>query len=374
MDDRDFDRAKAHLQAYVAARPDDGEGHFLLARACRRARVEDFEQAHRNLEEARRLGYSGAASPWNRRCWTSRKTAPPDAQAELRRLPGCPAGQWEVWCWRRWPAAASDRTGWTRPTAGLNAWVDMRPGRLVSALWRGALFEYMNLASLAVADFEFVRKKRPGDDAIRMRRGPDAGRAAASTANEALKYLEPYGRVHPEDADVAGRDRPLPADAGAAGRRRKRCSSRSSPPTRTTSTPCLRWPWSSRTAATTSTPWNCCGGWNRWSGSPMPQAVAGSGCGGWSRCRITWTSRTGCRSCSRLLATVLGRLGRTEEARHYLAEADQLEADTEELKKAVEEYHQTPHDVAVLEKRRRPLPAGRHAGGRGGRAGARATR
>src|SRR3954467_3845493 len=51
IQERDFARAQAHLQDFLALQPESGEAHFLLARASRRARSEDFYQAQTQLAE-----------------------------------------------------------------------------------------------------------------------------------------------------------------------------------------------------------------------------------------------------------------------------------------------------------------------------------
>src|SRR4051794_13429611 len=58
LQERDFPGARNHFLAYLALRSNSGEGHFLLARACRRAPVEDFSQARQHLQQAQALGWS----------------------------------------------------------------------------------------------------------------------------------------------------------------------------------------------------------------------------------------------------------------------------------------------------------------------------
>src|SRR5687768_1638736 len=47
--EHDFTRAQVHLQAFLELQPNSGEAHFLLARACRRAAVEDFDNARAHI-------------------------------------------------------------------------------------------------------------------------------------------------------------------------------------------------------------------------------------------------------------------------------------------------------------------------------------
>jgi len=201
MADDDFEGAKAQLNAYLAARPNDGEAHFLLARACRRARVEDFGQARRELEEARRRGVSGTDAALEAEMLDVQETGlTGDREATLRDYlsSGGPGGGLAPEALARGcllDNRLNDANAW------LNTWVDHAPDDWYARLWRGALFEYLSRPNFAIADFEFVLKKRPADEEVRKRLGLMLVQSGYNY-EEALKYLEPYRRNHPEDADV----------------------------------------------------------------------------------------------------------------------------------------------------------------------------
>ncbi len=201
LDDRDFERAKTDLRAYLAARPNDAEAHFLLAQACRRARVEDFAESHRQLDEARRLGWSamplalesamldvqenGAVGDRELRLRSYLDSNSDGAELVLESLArGCLLLN-----------NLEEANGW------LNAWVARAPDDWFPRLWRGSLFAYKSHANLAIADFEFILKKKPADEETRKRLGLVLVESGYDY-EAALKYLESYRRNHADDVDA----------------------------------------------------------------------------------------------------------------------------------------------------------------------------
>src|SRR5262249_36925070 len=77
--DRDFERARECLQAYLAAQPDSGEAHLLMAQVCRRARAEDFDTAYEHLDAARRLGLPEKETEWEAHLHTYQASGNPQA-------------------------------------------------------------------------------------------------------------------------------------------------------------------------------------------------------------------------------------------------------------------------------------------------------
>ncbi|HEY7156166.1 MAG TPA: tetratricopeptide repeat protein [Gemmataceae bacterium] len=208
----DFDAAKEHLNASLAARSEDGEAHFLLARVYRRGRIEDFAQAHHHLDDARRLGWSQLETALEglmlafQEQGTSKETektltgytvagessAPLVFEALAR---GC---------------IRADRMD--NANTWLNAWVERYPDDWYARLWRGAFFEYTAKANLAVPDFQSILEKWPDDEEIRLHLGLMLVQSGYNYG-EALSHLESYRQRHPDSPDalvgIAGCQRAL---------------------------------------------------------------------------------------------------------------------------------------------------------------------
>ena len=348
MDDRDFERAQSHLHAFLAARPDDAEAHFLLAQACRRARVEVFPEAHRSLQEARRLGWPGVdVARESMMLEIQEQGADDDRTAALRPTldsGGAAAAALALEALTR-GCLLDNRL--TEANAWLNAWVDLAPDDWYPRLWRGALFAYTGHANLAVADFDCVLKKRPGDEEVRKRLGLALTESGYDYA-AALKYLESYRRRSQDDADalvgIAQCQRSLgrPEEAEAVLR------------------PVVAAHADHVDALLTLALAESDRGDDRDALQQLrrlePLARQYHEPEELERLRrlepapdhADISHRT--RTVLNLLATVLRRLGRIDEARRYEAEVEQAAADYEELKKALAENSERPHDGACLDR------------------------
>ncbi|HVS35463.1 MAG TPA: tetratricopeptide repeat protein [Gemmataceae bacterium] len=347
MDDRDFETAQARLKAYAAARSKDGEARFLLAQAHRRARVELLDQAHDDLYQARHLGYTGEDVDLESALLDVQENGPsPQRAAVLQRcLDG--GGSKEALALEALARGCIAQNRLADANAWLNRWIGRAPDDWYPRLWRGAIFEYMNEAGPALADFEFARQKRPQDEEIRMRVGLMLARSGLDCST-ALQYLEPYSQTHPEDVDVVvalarchrvlqqpaeaeALLRPVVAahpdnvdalltlalvesdhgdDAGALEQLR-----RLDPLVRQSRPPSLL-PRLRRAAPVLNH-------------VDMPE-----------RKRVVFG----------LFVTILGRMERTEEAKKYLAEVDRLDAMMKELDQCSKQFQQNPQDVAALDK------------------------
>ncbi|HVS40356.1 MAG TPA: tetratricopeptide repeat protein [Gemmataceae bacterium] len=347
MADRDFETAKGHLQAYLAARPKDGEARFLLARAFRQARTEDFDQAGDNLYEARRLGYSGDDAALEAVLLDIQEHGPSAERMTLLQpcLEGGGAG--EALGLEAMARGCIRQIRMAEAIGLCNRWVELAPDDWYPRLWRGALYEYMNQASLAAVDFDFVRQKRPADEAIRVRTGLMLSLSGLDY-NRALSYLEPYRRDHPEDMDVvvavarcqrmqqhfaeaeallkpivAAHPDAVDALLTLALVESDRGDDQAALGLLQRLEPLVR---RSHSAAPLARLRRL---------EPVVDRVDAP-----KRSKDVFT----------LFGTVLSRLGRTEEAKLYLAEADKIDKLSQELTIALDDYHRKPQDVAVMEK------------------------
>ncbi|HVS35461.1 MAG TPA: tetratricopeptide repeat protein [Gemmataceae bacterium] len=201
LDDRDFDTAQARLQAYVAARPKDGEARFLLAQAQRRARVEQLDQASDDLYQARHLGYAGDDVDLEAALLDVQENGPsPERMVVLQRyLDG--GGSGEALALEALARGCIDHSRLDEATGWLNRWINRDPDDWYPHLWRGAIFEYLLQPKLAVSDFEFVVHKRPADELARLHFSLTTV-LSGYDYKEALQYLEPYSQAHPDDLDA----------------------------------------------------------------------------------------------------------------------------------------------------------------------------
>ncbi len=347
MADDDFEGAKAQLNAYLAARPEDGEAHFLLARACRRARVEDFGQARRQLEEARRRGVSGTEAALEAEMLDVQENGlTNDRETTLRDYlsSGQPGGGLVLEALAR-GCLLDNRLN--DANARLNAWVERDPDDWYAHFWRGALFEYLSKANLAVADFECALQKRPADPKVRMRLGLALVQSGYDY-DKALQYLESYRRGRPDDADVlvgiaqCRRALRQPEEARALLRQVVAAHPDHADALLTLALvevdrgddpAALEWLQRLEPLARRSHEPEDLARLRRLEPAPDHADVT-------HLMRATFN----------LFAAVLGRLGRNEEARRYEREAEQVAEEFEDLKKTLRERDERPRDVAVLDK------------------------
>ena len=233
-----------------------------------------------------------------------------------------------------------EASGW------LNRWINVAPDDWYPRYLAGALFEYLNEASLAAVDFDFVRRTRPADEAIRVRTGLMLSLSGLD-CNRAMSYLEPYRGDHPEDVDVvvavARCQRMQQHGVEAEALLRPVVAAH---PDAADAVLMLAMVESDRGDDRAAL--ELLRGLE-----PLVQAVALRGHGGACAAGAGGQPRAypeRLQVIFMLSATILSRLGRTEEAKHYVAEADQIDKLGQELTKALDDYHHDPHDIAVLEK------------------------
>jgi tetratricopeptide (TPR) repeat protein len=200
LDAYDFEQAQSHLRRYLELRPNSGEAHFLLARACRRARAEDFGGARLHLEEARRLGWSPKEIKRESLMLDFQERSDPDAEAGLRRELGAVPGEDRLLFEARMRGCLRpDRLASVNAT--LNQWLDCYSDDWYALLWRGAFQQFLDKPHLAVADFERVLQLRPEQSEVRRRLGLMLVRCGYNY-EEALRLLESAARDHPDDPDL----------------------------------------------------------------------------------------------------------------------------------------------------------------------------
>jgi tetratricopeptide (TPR) repeat protein len=199
--DCDFERARSHLNDYLAGRPDDAEGQFLLAQVGRRAREEDYPQARQHLEAARRLGWSRLDTALEGVMLDFQEHgAAGDSEAALRRYLES-GGQSERLVLEALARGCLRDNRLDEATAFLHTWVRRYPDDWYAHFWRGAVLEYLAKPNLAIPDYRFVLEKRPGDEEVRLRLGLMLAQSGYDF-DEALGHLESYRRGRPDDPDA----------------------------------------------------------------------------------------------------------------------------------------------------------------------------
>ncbi len=353
MGDCAFEEAKAHFNAYLTARPDDAEAHFLLARACRRARIEDFGQAHRHLDDARRLGRPAFDLALESTLLDAQERGVSvEREASLRQYldSGGVGGELVLEALAR-GCLAENRVD--EAEAWLNQWVGQAPDDWYARLWRGALFEYLGEPNNAIPDFEFVLKKRPEDAEVRKRLGLTYAQSGYNY-QKTLRLLESYVRNHPADADalvgVARCRRALGQPDAAEALLRRVLADR---PDHWDALETLVLIASDR--------------------GDDPEAVTllrrlepltrlNRGADGLARLRRLEPTPNSTDILQRrlmvftLTAAALTRLGRDEEARRCQAEAGLLTKGHQEIPALVRALQEGPRDVAAAGQARRPVP------------------
>ncbi|HVS39814.1 MAG TPA: tetratricopeptide repeat protein [Gemmataceae bacterium] len=344
--DRDFDRAKALLQAYLAARPGDGKAHFLLAQVCRRARAEDFEQAYQELYQARHFGYSGADVELESALLTIQEKGPSGLPPKALQECLDSHGPEEALALEALARGCIDHNRLDEANGWLNRWIAAAPDDWYGRLWRGALFEFTNNPGPAAGDFEFVCAKRPSDEAIRLRLGVMLS-FTGSDCSKALRYLEPYHRDHPESAEAAvavARCRRLQVQLEQAAALLK---------------PVLNAHPDDIDALLLMAQVAADGGDDRSALDylhrlkPLIQRSHSAAFLGRLRRLEPVVNHLDAPDRMHhvylLTATILGRMGRTEEAKQYLADVDQIDGLQKDIAKAVDACNRNPRDLAALE-------------------------
>ena len=201
INDRDFARAKTSLLAYLAIRPNAAKEQFLLAQVYRRARVEDFAAAHQRLDKAADLGMTGLEAALESVILAFQQDGAPGKQENLLRQYLDSGGPEEPLVLEALARGCINNNRLDEANGWLNQWVERAPDDWYPHLWRGALFEYNAKANYALADYQFVLKKKPGDEEIRRLLGLMLVQSGYDFET-ALRYLESYQRGHPDNADV----------------------------------------------------------------------------------------------------------------------------------------------------------------------------
>jgi len=198
---REFARAQGELRAFLELRGDSAEAHFLLAQACRRARVEDFDGAQAHLAEARWLHLSRPGIALESDLLEFQQSGRRDErERRLHQLLGDPSVD------RRLVLEALAR-GCIRgerleeAVTWLDRWVASYPDDWYAYFVRGTLFQHMDKPAPAVADLERVLQLKPDLPDINLRLGLTHVQSGCDYPR-ALRLLEDYRRDHPDDIDT----------------------------------------------------------------------------------------------------------------------------------------------------------------------------
>jgi tetratricopeptide (TPR) repeat protein len=156
--ERDFARAREHLQKFLQLRPESGQIQFLLGRTCRRAG--DLDEARVHLDEARKLGWVKEQIDLEYRLLQAqsglvRKVEGPlretlrqghqDATVILEALViGCLQANF-----------LTDAYRWT------TTWIEAFPDDWQAHFWQGCVLEAGLRYELAAAEYERVLAKKP---------------------------------------------------------------------------------------------------------------------------------------------------------------------------------------------------------------------
>ncbi|MBV9121856.1 MAG: tetratricopeptide repeat protein [Planctomycetes bacterium] len=201
LDQYDFDRAKTELKAFLVLQPHSPEGHFLLAQACRRARVEDFEGAHQHLQEAQRLGWPEQVSALEFLMLDFQEHGSPgDTETTLRQYLSSETAELPLVLEALLRGCLRDSRVFPAQSLA-NQWVKRRPDDWYALLWRGSLFQFLGKPNLAVGDYQRVLKARPDLIEVRQRLG-FTFLESGYNFEEALRDLEAYQQTHPDDPDT----------------------------------------------------------------------------------------------------------------------------------------------------------------------------
>ncbi len=197
----EFDRAREHLAAYLSWRYFDGQAHFQLARACRRATSENFALAREHLQAAQALGVSADEIQLERVLVNVQETGdmgPEESFLKLR-LEGQSDQQPLI---LEALSRGCLRAGLVnKANAWLDQWVEHSPDDWYARLWRGCLFQHTGKPQLAIEDFSLVWRHRPEDLAARKQLGL-ALAASGYDYQAAVGHLEHCRHNEPSDPDV----------------------------------------------------------------------------------------------------------------------------------------------------------------------------
>src|SRR5262245_8839755 len=199
--DRDFERARECLQAYLAAQPDSGEAHLLMAQVCRRARAEDFDTAYEHLDAARRLGLPEKETEWEAHLHTYQASGNPQA-GERHLLEYRDTGTGDERLVLEALARGclhGDRV--TTAASWLDAWVALDPDDWYPRLWRGAVYQHGGKPDLAVADYRRGLGARPQDARVKKCLGVVLAQSGLDY-EQARQLLTDYLPDHPDDVDA----------------------------------------------------------------------------------------------------------------------------------------------------------------------------
>ena len=195
--DNDFARAQTELAAYLDGRPDSAEAHFLLARACRRARVEDLDRARTHLTEAKRLSWPAAAVAVETRFLDYQEYGPPPAGDPA---PAAGAGEDGRLALEALARGCLRAERLEEAVVWLDRWVEAYPDDWYGYLWRGHVFQHMDQPARAAGDFDEVARRAPSED-VDLRLGLALVQGGLDYPR-AARVLEHYLHGHPDDVDA----------------------------------------------------------------------------------------------------------------------------------------------------------------------------
>src|SRR5262245_34999342 len=162
----DLEEARGHLAAVLETWPLQAEGHFLLARVCRR--TDDVQGWQDHLRKAEALQWAGEAVARERLCMRLQSGDVRGAESELPAPfdPADPETVLLVEALVKGYLAAyrlDDAAEWA------TSWMEKRPDDCLPYLYRGRASFEARAVPRAIADLEHVLARKPGHAEARLR-------------------------------------------------------------------------------------------------------------------------------------------------------------------------------------------------------------
>jgi tetratricopeptide (TPR) repeat protein len=191
----DLEPAKDHLRALLGQWPFHAEGHFLLARACRRS--DDVAGWEEHLRTAEALQWPKEEAARERLYLRLQSGDVWGAEAELPAAldPSDPEAVLAVEALVKGDLAAyrlDDAVAWA------TGWIERRPDDWLPYLYRGRAYFQARSMPRAIADFEHVLGRRPDHPEARLRLADAL--MVERRFEPALAHYEAYRARRPDDA------------------------------------------------------------------------------------------------------------------------------------------------------------------------------
>ncbi len=194
---RDFAEGRRQLQRYLAIRPEDGDGHFLMARTCRRA--QDFQGCLDHLAKCRSLRYDPRTIELEHLMMQAQSGDLRDSEARLLALLQDLHPQ-EVLILEALTRGYLQVHRLREAHIWAGRWFDRHPEDHHALLWRALSSELARQYGVAIADYRKVLQIEPDS--------PDARLRLANVLflegqfEEAAEHYQAYLQLVPEPSDA----------------------------------------------------------------------------------------------------------------------------------------------------------------------------